>query len=44
MINLERSKNKKWIFQKNISSPEQIGALIEILNKIRDVDKDQIKN
>ena len=44
MIELERTKNKKWIFQKNVSSPKQIKAYIEILEKTKDLDKVQIQD
>ena len=42
MIELERSMETKWIFQKNISDKELIESYIEALKKIDEVDKKNI--
>ncbi|MFA5471768.1 MAG: hypothetical protein WC219_06960 [Acholeplasmataceae bacterium] len=44
MIELERDKNNKWIFQKNISSSDLIKSYVEVLNEIKDIDKTQIQD
>lgn len=38
MINLERSMNKKWIFQKNTNSKELIESYLNVINDTKDVD------
>ncbi|MGI6510283.1 MAG: hypothetical protein ACOX1L_06910 [Erysipelotrichaceae bacterium] len=38
MIKLERKKDEKWIFQKNVSSRNIIKAFLEVVNQIRDTD------
>lgn len=43
MINLERKKDQKWIFQKNVSSKHLIEAYVKVLNSTKDVDKEVIK-
>lgn len=43
MINLEREKNNKWIFQKNINSSDLMKSYVEVLNEIKDIDKTQIQ-
>lgn len=34
MINLDRRKNHKWIFQKNVSSKDIIKAYLDVLNEV----------
>ncbi len=43
MIDLNRDKNNKWIFQKNISSSDLMKSYVEVLNEIKDIDKNQIQ-
>ena len=43
MIELERSKDNKWIFQKNISSNELIKSYVEVVYDTKDFDKEQIQ-
>ncbi len=42
MIELERTKDKKWIFQKNISSPNLIESYLNVINSINVDDKEVI--
>lgn len=44
MIQLERSMEKKWIFQKNISSSKLIEVYVKVINETKDVDKEIIKS
>lgn len=44
MIKLERTKEKKWIFQKNINSSKLIESYVKVINETKDVDKESIKN
>lgn len=44
MIQLERYKDKKWIFQKNVSSTKLIEAYVKVLNETKDIDKSQIQD
>jgi len=43
MIELERSKDNKWIFQKNISSNKLIKSYVEVVYDTKDFDKEQIQ-
>lgn len=44
MIELNRDKNEKWIFQKNISSRKLIKAYIQALNETKIIDKSQLQD
>lgn len=44
MMKLERSMEKKWIFQKNISSSKLMEIYVEVINETKDVDKEIIKS
>ena len=43
MIELERSKDNKWIFQKNISSNKLIKSYVEVVYDTKEFDKEQIQ-
>lgn len=43
MIELDRKKDEKWIFQKNISSKDLIEAYVKVINETKDIDKETIK-
>ena len=42
MIDLERSKQNKWIFQKNTSSTKLIESYLTVLNETKDINKEMI--
>lgn len=44
MIDLIRKKDKKWIFQKNISSSSLIEAFVKVISETKDVDKRAIRD
>ena len=41
MIKLNRDKNHRWIFQKNVSSKEVINGYLEAINSIKDTENKQ---
>lgn len=43
MLALDRKKDEKWIFQKNISSKNLIEAYVKVINNTKDIDKESIK-
>lgn len=42
MIELKRSMNDKWIFQKNTNSKDLIEAYLNVINDTKDIDKEMI--
>ncbi len=40
MIDLKRSMNDKWIFQKNTNSKNLIESYLNVINETKDIDKE----